>query len=66
MERSSRRRGNRAACPDWRKGPMNCANHPELGAVAYCRACGKALCETCQRTAHGTIYCEEHIPMQTT
>lgn len=45
---------------------MNCANHPDLGAVAYCRACGKALCTTCQRTAYGTIYCEEHIPMQAT
>lgn len=45
---------------------MNCANHPELGAVAYCRACGKALCESCQRTAYGTIYCEEHVPVQTT
>ncbi|MEO7146184.1 MAG: B-box zinc finger protein [Bryobacteraceae bacterium] len=44
---------------------MNCVNHPESAAVAYCRACGKALCENCQRTAHGTIYCEEHVPMQT-
>jgi TM2 domain-containing membrane protein YozV len=45
---------------------MNCANHPETAAAAYCRACGKALCQTCQRTARGTIYCEEHVPMQTT
>ncbi len=41
---------------------MNCANHPELSAVAYCRACGKALCSTCQRSAQGTIFCEEHMP----
>lgn len=45
---------------------MNCANHLEVPAVAYCRACGKALCEACQRTAQGTIFCEEHIPAQTT
>jgi hypothetical protein len=31
--------------------------------VGYCRACGKALDETSVRTAHGTIYCEEHLPM---
>src|SRR5579863_3600889 len=33
--------------------------------VGYCRACGKALDEVSVRNAHGTIYCEEHIPMQT-
>jgi hypothetical protein len=44
---------------------MNCANHPEQNAVAYCRACGKALCAACQRTAQGTIFCEEHMPAQT-
>ena len=32
--------------------------------VGYCRACGKPLDETNVRNAHGTIYCEEHIPMQ--
>ncbi|HTB14939.1 MAG TPA: DUF5668 domain-containing protein [Bryobacteraceae bacterium] len=32
--------------------------------VGYCRACGKPLDETSVRNAHGTIYCEEHIPMQ--
>jgi cell wall-active antibiotic response 4TMS protein YvqF len=31
--------------------------------VGYCRACGKALDESNVRTAHGTIYCEEHLPM---
>jgi hypothetical protein len=41
---------------------MNCANHPELPAVAYCRMCGKALCESCRRLAGGTIYCAEHAP----
>ncbi len=42
---------------------MNCIYHPELPAVAYCRACGKALCESCRRTFEGTIYCEEHVPV---
>ena len=44
---------------------MNCANHPEVAARAYCRACGKALCDACQRTAQGTIFCEEHMPAPT-
>lgn len=34
--------------------------------VGYCRACGKPLDETNVRNAHGTIYCEEHVPMQQT
>ncbi len=41
---------------------MNCINHPETPAVAYCRTCGKALCEACQHTAQGTVYCAEHLP----
>lgn len=41
---------------------MNCVNHPEAPATAYCRECGKALCETCRRQADGTVYCEEHAP----
>lgn len=41
---------------------MNCLNHPEAPAIAYCRACGKALCEGCRRVFDGTIYCEEHVP----
>ncbi len=41
---------------------MNCINHPELAAVAYCRSCGKALCDQCRRTVQGVIYCEEHAP----
>ena len=24
---------------------MNCANHPETAAIAYCRTCGKPLCQ---------------------
>ncbi|HWB95373.1 MAG TPA: DUF5668 domain-containing protein [Bryobacteraceae bacterium] len=41
---------------------MNCFNHPEAPAAAYCRTCGKALCEDCRRVAGGTIFCEEHLP----
>ena len=41
---------------------MNCFNHSEVPAVAYCRACGKALCGECKRTAQGTIFCDEHAP----
>jgi hypothetical protein len=41
---------------------MNCMNHPEAPAIAFCRECGKALCETCRHQADGTVYCEEHAP----
>jgi TM2 domain-containing membrane protein YozV len=37
---------------------MNCAQHTDTAAVAYCRSCGKALCETCKREVQGTIFCE--------
>jgi hypothetical protein len=32
--------------------------------IGYCRACGKPLDATTVRTAHGTIYCQEHTPME--
>jgi len=38
---------------------MNCANHADASAVAYCRTCGKALCGNCTRPVRGVIYCEE-------
>lgn len=41
---------------------MNCANHPETPAIAFCRSCGKGLCEACRRMADGIIYCDEHVP----
>jgi hypothetical protein len=41
---------------------MNCFNHTETPAIAYCRTCGKALCADCRRTAQGTIFCAEHFP----
>lgn len=37
---------------------MNCAIHTEIPATAYCRTCGKALCENCKRDVMGVIYCE--------
>jgi hypothetical protein len=42
---------------------MNCTNHPEVTASAFCRACGKAMCQECQRPAMGSIYCAEHLPV---
>lgn len=41
---------------------MNCATHPETPATAYCRSCGKPLCDLCKRVSAGTIFCEEHAP----
>jgi LiaI-LiaF-like transmembrane region/B-box zinc finger len=43
---------------------MNCFNHAETPAIAYCRTCGKALCAECKRTAQGTIFCDEHAPAE--
>jgi TM2 domain-containing membrane protein YozV len=37
---------------------MNCANHPDIPSVAFCRTCGKPLCASCTRSVHGVIYCE--------
>jgi hypothetical protein len=44
---------------------MTCPNHPEAQAVAFCRSCGKPLCEECKRPAQGTVYCAEHAPAPT-
>ena len=41
---------------------MNCQNHPEVAAIAYCRTCGKPVCAECKREASGTVYCAEHMP----
>src|SRR5271157_147098 len=41
---------------------MNCQNHPETPATAYCRTCGKPVCDACRRDALGTVYCAEHMP----
>ncbi len=37
---------------------MNCANHSDIAAVAFCRTCGKPLCATCTRNVRGVVYCE--------
>ena len=39
----------------------NCANHPQSTATAYCRTCGKPLCDECKRDVRGVIYCEDCI-----
>jgi TM2 domain-containing membrane protein YozV len=41
---------------------MNCYLHAEAPAVAYCRTCGRPLCEECRQTVQGTVYCQEHAP----
>ena len=40
---------------------MNCANHPDVANVAFCRTCGKSLCANCTRDVRGVIYCENCI-----
>ena len=42
---------------------MNCYLHTETPAVAYCRSCGKPLCEACKVVSQGTVYCSEHAPV---
>jgi hypothetical protein len=42
---------------------MNCINHPETTASAFCRDCGKPMCQECQRPALGTVYCADHLPV---
>jgi hypothetical protein len=32
--------------------------------VGYCRVCGKALTEQTAHSAHGTIFCAEHVPAE--
>ncbi len=37
---------------------MNCANHTDTAAVAFCRTSGRPLCGNCTRDVRGVIYCE--------
>ncbi len=37
---------------------MNCVNHPDVAAAAYCQFCGKPLCKDCVRNVGGVVYCE--------
>lgn len=41
---------------------MNCTNHPDTPAAAFCRTCGRALCTACERPSQGTVFCAEHAP----
>jgi hypothetical protein len=36
---------------------MECANHPETGAVGTCSSCGKAICEGCRSEVDEKNYC---------
>lgn len=38
---------------------MNCAVHNQVPAIAYCRTCGKPVCEQCKRDVRGVVYCED-------
>ena len=37
---------------------MNCVNHPEAAATAFCQNCGKALCTVCAKDVQGNVFCE--------
>ena len=37
---------------------MNCANHPDTPAAAYCQFCGKPLCDGCIHRVGGVVACE--------
>jgi TM2 domain-containing membrane protein YozV len=43
---------------------MNCANHPDAPAVAYCRTCGKPLCNVCARDVSGVVHCDQCLAAQ--
>ena len=43
---------------------MNCANHADIPATAYCRTCGKPVCAICARDVRGVVYCEDCLAAQ--
>ncbi len=43
---------------------MNCSTHTETAATAFCRACGKALCDPCQQPWQGVVYCNACLSAQ--
>lgn len=45
---------------------MNCVQHPEAAATAWCQDCGKAMCAQCTRTVAGNVYCEPCLTARTT
>ena len=42
---------------------MNCYQHPDIPAIAFCRTCGRGFCAACERPDQGTVFCEEHRPV---
>lgn len=38
---------------------MKCYNHPEKDAVAVCKACGKAVCQTCGIETRNGFACQQ-------
>jgi len=43
---------------------MSSEVQPGVSIVGYCRACGKPLDAGSVRTAQGTLYCEQHVPLE--
>lgn len=44
---------------------MNCVNHPEAAATAWCQNCGKPLCAQCTHMVGGSVYCEPCLVART-
>ena len=40
---------------------MNCAAHPETAAVAFCRNCGRAVCDACRQEWQGVPHCGDCV-----
>ena len=40
---------------------MKCWFHPEQDAVAFCKSCGKGVCQDCLVTFGGNSYCKDCI-----
>ena len=43
---------------------MNCFQHPDRPASAFCRYCGRALCAEDQREIYGVVFCQECLARQ--
>lgn len=50
--------------PELPQPPQPGSPQAQATVVGYCRACGKALDASSVRAAHGTIYCQEHVPLE--
>ncbi|WP_148266512.1 hypothetical protein [Methanocella arvoryzae] len=37
----------------------NCYNHPGMGAIATCEACGRGICALCATNLEGHVYCRD-------